>query len=173
MLIVASQLAKETWDDTLLMAFSSMLGMIPCGMFVVTSTALAQSVLKLTKVNALPQDIYSIEMLAMVDTLLLDKTGTITDGNLEVIDNHIIDKKYDIDKIKSVIFTMNDDKTRIYFTNAKPKGGYKLSSMPYYKSIRYRFDKAYEPFWKKWVGDYNIVFDSNEQHYYIDINGKI
>ena len=108
MLIVASQLAKESWDDTLLMAFSSMLGMIPCGMFVVTSTALAQSVLKLTKFNALPQDIYSIEMLAMVDTLLLDKTGTITDGNLEVIDNHIIDKQYDEDSIKSIIFTMNE-----------------------------------------------------------------
>ena len=108
MLIVASQLAKESWDDTLLMAFSSMLGMIPCGMFVVTSTALAQSVLKLTKFNALPQDIYSIEMLAMVDTLLLDKTGTITDGNLEVIDNHIIDKQYELEKIKALIFTMNE-----------------------------------------------------------------
>ena len=108
MLIVASKLAKANWDDTLLMAFSSMLGMIPCGMFVVTSTALAQSVLKLTKVNALPQDIYSIEMLAMVDTLLLDKTGTITDGNLEVIENDILDKSYDINQVKSIIYTMNE-----------------------------------------------------------------
>jgi len=82
--------------------------MIPCGMFVVTSTALAQSVLKLTKVNALPQDIYSIEMLAMVDTLLLDKTGTITDGNLEVIDNYIVDNEYSEERIKDIVFTMND-----------------------------------------------------------------
>ena len=108
MLVIASKVGGVNWDDTLLMAFSSMLGMIPCGMFVVTSTALAQSVLKLTKVNALPQDIYSIEMLAMVDTLLLDKTGTITDGNLEVIDNKITDNNYDLEKIKDIIFTMND-----------------------------------------------------------------
>ena len=108
MLIIGSRLGNETWDKTLLMSFSSMLGMIPCGMFVVTSTALAQSVLKLTKVNALPQDIYSIEMLAMVDTLLLDKTGTITDGNLEVIDNKIIDKAFTENQIKDIVFTMND-----------------------------------------------------------------
>ncbi len=108
MLVAASRVGGVDWDGTLLMAFSSMLGMIPCGMFVVTSTALAQSVLKLTKVNALPQDIYSIEMLAMVDTLLLDKTGTITDGNLEVIDNKIVDTKYDIEKIKDIILTMNE-----------------------------------------------------------------
>ena len=108
MLVAASKVGGVDWDGTLLMAFSSMLGMIPCGMFVVTSTALAQSVLKLTKVNALPQDIYSIEMLAMVDTLLLDKTGTITDGNLEVIDNKIVDTKYDIEKIKDIILTMNE-----------------------------------------------------------------
>ena len=108
MLIVASRLADSTWGDTLLMSFSSMLGMIPCGMFVVTSTALAQSVLKLTKVNALPQDIYSIEMLAMVDTLLLDKTGTITAGNLEVIDTEIMAKGYDIARIKDIVLTMNE-----------------------------------------------------------------
>ena len=109
MLIVASRIVGDTWGDTLLMSFSSMLGMIPCGMFVVTSTALAQSVLKLTKFNALPQDIYSIEMLAMVDTLLLDKTGTITDGNLEVIDTHIVRKcTLDIDDIKDIVFTMNE-----------------------------------------------------------------
>lgn len=70
-----------------------------------------------------------------------------------------------------VIFTTNDDKTRVYFKNAK--NGFKLSQSPNYKSIRYRFDKAQYTEWQKWIGDYNIVFDSNEQHYYIDINGKI
>lgn len=85
-LFISYQVAEKSLDETLLMTISSMLGMIPCGMFLVTSTALAQSVLKLAKKNALPQDIYSVEMLAMVDTLLLDKTGTITDGNLEVIE---------------------------------------------------------------------------------------
>lgn len=70
-----------------------------------------------------------------------------------------------------VIFGPNDNMTRIYFKNAK--NGFKLSQSQNYKSIRYRFDKTQQPEWQKWVGDYNIVFDANEQHYYIDINGKI
>lgn len=72
-----------------------------------------------------------------------------------------------------VIFTRNNNNTRIYFTNAKCKNGFKLSAMPKYKSIRYRFDQAQEANWQMWVGDYNIVFDSEEQFYYIDINSKI
>ncbi len=74
----------SSWRETIITVSSSVLGMIPVGMFLITSTALAVSVLKLSRHNALPQDLYSIEMLARVDTLLLDKTGTITDGNLEV-----------------------------------------------------------------------------------------
>ena len=144
MLVVASRVGGVNWDDTLLMAFSSMLGMIPCGMFVVTSTALAQSVLKLTKVNALPQDIYSIEMLAMVDTLLLDKTGTITDGNLEVIDNNIVDKKYDDQKVKDIILTMNevnkDKKPTALAMNKYCEGA---SMLPSIEALPFSSDRKY------------------------------
>lgn len=72
------------WKETIITVSSSILSMLPIGMFLLTSTTLAASVLRLSKKHALPQDLYSIEMLAMVDTLLLDKTGTITDGNQEV-----------------------------------------------------------------------------------------
>ena len=72
-----------------------------------------------------------------------------------------------------VTFTWNNNHTRIYFANAKCKNGFKLSALPKYKSIRYRFDKVQEAVWEMWVGDYNIVFDSEEQFYYIDINSKI
>ena len=65
---------------------AAILGMLPIGMFLLTSTTLAASTLKFAKRNTLPQDLYSIEMIAMVDTLLLDKTGTITNGKLEVLE---------------------------------------------------------------------------------------
>lgn len=62
----------------------SVIGMIPAGMFLLTSLALAMGVIKLAKKRTLVQDLYSIEMLARTDVLCLDKTGTITDGTMKV-----------------------------------------------------------------------------------------
>ncbi len=62
------------------------IGMIPSGMFLLTSVALAVGVIKLFKHNTLVQDLYSLEILARVDTICFDKTGTITDGNMEVLE---------------------------------------------------------------------------------------
>lgn len=63
---------------------ASVIGMIPAGMFLLTSLALAVGVIKLAKKRTLVHDLYSIEMLARVDVLCLDKTGTITDGTMKV-----------------------------------------------------------------------------------------
>ena len=63
---------------------SSLVAMIPSGLYLLTSTALAVGVIGLAKKKAQVQDFYSVEMLARVDTLCVDKTGTITDGNLVV-----------------------------------------------------------------------------------------
>ncbi len=63
---------------------TSVVGMIPSGMFLLTSMALAVGVVKLAKRRTLVQDLYSIEMLARADVLCLDKTGTITDGTMKV-----------------------------------------------------------------------------------------
>lgn len=62
----------------------SIVGMIPAGMFLLTSLALAVGVIKLARKRTLVQDLYSIEMLARTDVLCLDKTGTITDGTMKV-----------------------------------------------------------------------------------------
>ena len=62
----------------------SLVAMIPSGLYLLTSTALAVGVVGLSKKKAQVQDFYSVEMLARVDTLCVDKTGTITDGNLVV-----------------------------------------------------------------------------------------
>ena len=72
------------WRESLLGAAGSMIGMIPSGMVLLTSIALAWSVIKLARNKALVQDLYCIEMLARVNVLCLDKTGTITDGTMTV-----------------------------------------------------------------------------------------
>lgn len=64
-------------------------GLIPAGLYLLTSFTLASGVLSLYRKKANVQDFYSIEMLARSDVICVDKTGTITDGNLSVkqIDN--------------------------------------------------------------------------------------
>lgn len=66
---------------------ASIISMIPAGPFLLTSVALATSFLRLAKNNTMVQELYCIEMLARVDTLCLDKTGTITDGTMQVIES--------------------------------------------------------------------------------------
>lgn len=61
-----------------------MVAMIPAGLYLLTSVTLASGVLSLYKHKANVQDFYSIEMLARSDVICVDKTGTITDGNLTV-----------------------------------------------------------------------------------------
>ncbi len=71
-------------NDTILKTAGSMIGMVPVGLFLLTSMALAVGVIRLADNNTLVQELYCIELLARVDTLCLDKTGTITDGSMNV-----------------------------------------------------------------------------------------
>ena len=84
----------------------SMVSMIPAGMFLLTSVTLSVGVLTLARKRCLVQDLYSIEMLARVDTLCLDKTGTITDGTMSYSEFIKIDKNYDESKIGSMISSL-------------------------------------------------------------------
>lgn len=71
-------------NDAVKRTATVIIGMIPSGMFLLTSMALAVGVVRLAKNNTLVQDLYSLEMLARVNVLCLDKTGTITDGCMKV-----------------------------------------------------------------------------------------
>ena len=78
---------------------AALIGMIPEGLVLLTSTVFAVAVLRLSKYKVLVQDLYSIETLARVDTLCLDKTGTITEGIMEVKEIINLNEKYDTNEI--------------------------------------------------------------------------
>lgn len=71
---------------TILGTAAALINMIPQGLMLLTSSALALGVVKLSRERVLVQDLYAIEMLARTDTLCLDKTGTLTEGRMEVVD---------------------------------------------------------------------------------------
>ena len=65
---------------------AGLINMIPEGLILLTSSVLALATVRLSKKKVLVQDLYSIETLARVDTICLDKTGTLTSGNMVVQD---------------------------------------------------------------------------------------
>ena len=83
----------EQVDATVLTVLGTLIGMIPSGLVALTSAVFCVSVVRLAKRKALAQDLYCSEILARVDVLCLDKTGTITEGSMNV--NKIVLKQAD------------------------------------------------------------------------------
>jgi cation-transporting ATPase E len=72
------------YTEAVVATSGAVIGMIPSGLFLLTSVALFVGVIRLGENNTLVQELFCIEMLARIDTLCLDKTGTITDGTMTV-----------------------------------------------------------------------------------------
>ena len=107
-----SFVAGEELTASVLSTSTLVIGMIPSGMFLLTSLALAVGIIKLAKHNTLVQDLYSLEMLARVDTVCFDKTGTITDGNMtvkDIISLNGTDVGYAESVISSMMSALNDE----------------------------------------------------------------
>ncbi len=75
-----------TWALIAVTSGSFGIGMIPSGLVLTTSVALVVSIAQLTKKKTLIQELYSLENLSRVDVICLDKTGTLTDGTMNVVD---------------------------------------------------------------------------------------
>jgi len=103
-------LPGNTTNEAILNTVAALIGMIPEGLVLLTSTVLAVGVIRLARRKVLVQDLYCIEALARVDTICLDKTGTITEGIMEVVDVIDLDKEYDSKEILANInYQLNEN----------------------------------------------------------------
>ena len=82
-----------------------LLGMLPKGIALLTITSLLTAVIKLGLRKVLVQEMYSVETLARVDTLCLDKTGTITEGKMKVENLYILSRKFSEAEINDFLAT--------------------------------------------------------------------
>ena len=82
--------------------------MIPCGMALLASVAMATGVVKLAQNKTLAQDLYSVESLSRVNTLCLDKTGTLTDGSMTLEETIILDKSYNEESLDRLMSSYLD-----------------------------------------------------------------
>ena len=94
LMFYTNRVTTSTINEAVTGTVASVVGMIPEGLVMLTSIALAVGVVKLARKRTLVQDLYSIETLARVDMLCLDKTGTITEGSMQVEKTHIYSTKF-------------------------------------------------------------------------------
>lgn len=103
-----------SYEESVNSMVSALLGMIPEGLYLLTTVALALSSMRLAQNKILLHDMKSIESLARVDVLCVDKTGTITNNTMKVLDifdkngNSLIDKKEDLKILARYINTIED-----------------------------------------------------------------
>ena len=143
------QLSNNTFESAVVSTTAALIGMIPEGLVLLTSTVLAVGVVRLTKKKVLVQDLYCIETLARVDTLCLDKTGTITKGTMQVeqLIPHGSFSKSDLLTGLAMIVQNTDDTNPTY---------YAIKSYVEQKKASYKQASTIVPFSseKKWSGVY-------------------
>ena len=84
-LFIQAYFIRETvLNESVIATAAALLGMLPKGLVLLITIALESGVIKLAKKEVLVQELYSIESLAHIDTICLDKTGTITQGKMKV-----------------------------------------------------------------------------------------
>ena len=131
---------------------TTVVGMIPIGMILLTTITLAESIIKLSRKNTMVQDLYAIENLSRVDTLCLDKTGTLTTQNYYVYKVKKF-KELDLGNIITNIILANND------SNATSKA---LNS--HFKNVKLFEIEANEPFSSKTKRSF-IRLKNGEEYY--------
>ncbi|MCI9435192.1 MAG: HAD-IC family P-type ATPase [Bacilli bacterium] len=128
-------------QNAVISTVAACVGMIPEGLVLLTSTVLAVSVIRLSKYNVLVQELFCIETLSRVDVLCLDKTGTLTEGKLELVDVIPYNNDYNIDDILSSLatsFEVKNPTLEAIFNKYHKKTDYKVKNI-----INFSSDKKY------------------------------
>lgn len=92
-------ISGSTYEQAALDTVAAVLGMIPEGLVLLTSVAMALGAVRLARRSTLVRELFCIETLARVDTLCLDKTGTITEGHLCVQGEESVKEDIDLEQL--------------------------------------------------------------------------
>ncbi len=130
----------QNQNEAILNVVAALIGMIPEGLVLLTSTVLAISVIRLSKYNVLVREIYCIETLARVDTICLDKTGTITCANMyvsDIIPLNMTSKSDIIDALGIMSYHMKDDNETMKAISDKysRENDYKIKNIVPFSSV--------------------------------------
>ncbi len=135
----------------------SMVAMIPAGIYLLVTMTLTLSVINLSKKNTLVQDMYSIEMLASADVVCLDKTGTITDGTMEVVDYVILDDSSDSRLFRIISALQGCEQSQNNTSRAlSEKFGRDLSEKNIYTSIPFSSSRKFSAADIEGIGAFSI-----------------
>ena len=137
--------SRNSFVENVAIMAGSLVSMIPSGMYLLASTSLTVGALALMKRKVLVRDLYSVETLARVDTLCIDKTGTITDGTMSVYEIEFLKKnKFNKDKFDIVMSSFLNATKDTNFTSQAlvdyfgNKGVYKPKQViPFDSSLKY------------------------------------
>ena len=106
LLVVSQVRAGEGVVDVVQGSVAGLVAMVPEGLVLLTSTALAIGVIRLGRRDVLTQELAAIEGLARVDVLCIDKTGTLTEGRLGLGGIEVLDPDGDVDDTTAVLASM-------------------------------------------------------------------
>lgn len=113
-------------DSAVIVTSAGLLGMLPKGLVLLISIGLAVGVIRLSKKNVLVRDLHSLENLAHCDVVCLDKTGTLTEGSLEVeaVYPDIDEQEFNRLMATYLVHTMDNNSTyralRMHFSSENP-----------------------------------------------------
>jgi cation-transporting ATPase E len=112
-LLASSQFLRrdDGWREAIISTVAGLVGMVPEGLVLLTSVAFAVGVVRLGRHRCLVQELPAIEVLARVDVLCADKTGTITEGSMELAEVIVVDTtpRSDVDSTLAALAHLDPD----------------------------------------------------------------
>ncbi len=150
----------DSIPESIFATVAALIGMIPEGLVLLTSSVMAVGVIKLYRVKVLVQQLYAIETLARVDTICLDKTGTITEGRMKIVDIIETDN-YSKDEVEVYLkdYVAHSEDTNPTMTALK--NYFKVKKEKAEKSIPFSSDRKYS------------AIEIDNYTYYLGAPGKI
>ena len=139
-------------QESVVTSSTALLGMLPKGIALLTITSLLTAVIKLGMKHILVQEMYSVETLARVDVLCLDKTGTITQGKMTVKGLELLSERFTNEELERLLAA--------YMQHSKDKNATAQAIRNAYEGLEHHYQ----------VGDV-IPFSSDRKWGAVSVNG--